>query len=204
LTPSQLRQIRRQLRGARRSLDPGVQIHHAEEVVRTIVSSTVLLRGAVCAAYLAHIPEGELDTEALISRLLSMGKTVGCPVVGPANTMDFYRLTPSTLLIRNRYGMLEPSTRGVGAGTYLNPLSLSVMFLPVVGFDDAGTRLGMGAGYYDRYLGRLTQTMRPLLVGLAHELQRAHNLLPRQPWDIPLDAVVTEAGWQPFSSRAKV
>jgi 5-formyltetrahydrofolate cyclo-ligase len=179
-----------------------LQIEHADMAARTIVNSGVLLRGAVCAAYLAHVRDGELDTVALITRLWSMGKTVGCPVVGRGRRMDFYRLTPSTHLIRNRYDILEPSTRGAAAGNCLHPLSLSLMFIPVVGFDDAGTRLGMGSGYYDRYLGRLSQTLRPLLVGLAHETQRSKKLLPHQQWDIPLDAVVTEAGWQAFSPRA--
>jgi 5-formyltetrahydrofolate cyclo-ligase len=62
----------------------------------------------------------------------------------------------------------------------------------------------MGAGYYDRFLGRLPQAMRPLTVGLAHEIQRAPEGLEQAPWDAPLDAVATEAGWQAFSRRAMV
>jgi 5-formyltetrahydrofolate cyclo-ligase len=138
-----------------------------------------------------------------------MSKVVGCPVIGAsaagkALEMDLYRISPRTRLVSNRYGMLEPATRGIRAGRYLNPLALSVLFMPLVAFDDQGTRLGMGAGYYDRYIGRLSHTLRPLLVGLAHEAQRSDQALPRNPWDVPLDAVVTETGWQAFSARAKV
>jgi 5-formyltetrahydrofolate cyclo-ligase len=79
-----------------------------------------------------------------------------------------------------------------------------VLFLPLVAFDDHGNRLGMGAGYYDRYIGRQPAGLRPLLVGLAHETQRASADLPARSWDARLDAVVTEAGWQAFSARAKV
>jgi 5-formyltetrahydrofolate cyclo-ligase len=79
-----------------------------------------------------------------------------------------------------------------------------VLFMPLVAFDDSGSRLGMGAGYYDRYLGRLPGGLTPLLVGLAHEAQRSNTPLPGNPWDVPLDGVVTENGWQPFSPRAKV
>jgi 5-formyltetrahydrofolate cyclo-ligase len=208
LTLSQLRQVRRQLRDARRALDPSTQLDHAEQVARAVINSGALLRCSVCAAYLAHPPEGELDTWPLLSRLWSMGKTVGCPVIDTNtamdNQMELYRLTPSTHLVRNRYDMLEPGTRGTGAGTYLNPLAVSLLFMPLVGFDSAGTRLGMGAGYYDRYIGRLLPASRPLLVGLAHDVQRSRSLITRQPWDIPLDAVVTESGWQTFSLRARV
>ena len=73
-----------------------------------------------------------------------------------------------------------------------------------VAFDDAGSRVGMGAGYYDRFLGTLPENMRPLSVGLAHEVQRVADPIERKRWDIPLDAVATEAGWQAFSLRAKV
>jgi len=195
---------RRQLRRKRRSLDAGTQIDHAESVARAVVNTGILHSASTCGIYLAHLSDGELDTLPLLSRLWSMSKTVGCPVISSEGTMDLYRVTPSTRLIANRYGILEPSTRGRGAGRFMNPLSLSVLFMPVVGFDEAGTRLGMGAGYYDRYIGRLSHTLRPLLIGLAHEVQRAGSPLPRKSWDVPLDAVVTESGWQPFSTRAKV
>jgi len=196
--------LRRQYRQARRSISYTTQIVHADATARLVTNSGVLLQSAVCGVYLAQHVDGELDTLPLLSRLWSMSKTVGCPVVGRERNMDLYRVEPSTRLIANRYGILEPSTRGVGSGRYLNPLSLSVLFLPLVAFDEAGTRLGMGAGYYDRYLGRLSHTLRPLLIGLAHEAQRAQAPLPRHDWDIPLDAVVTESGWQAFTSRAKV
>ena len=72
------------------------------------------------------------------------------------------------------------------------------------GIRQSGSRLGMGAGYYDRYLARLVAPLRPLLVGLAHDVQRSEQPLPQNPWDVPLDAVVTETGWQAFNRRAKV
>jgi 5-formyltetrahydrofolate cyclo-ligase len=49
----------------------------------------------------------------------------------------------------------------------------------------------MGAGYYDRSLGKARQ--RPYLIGVAHQCQQVERL-PVQPWDIPLDALVTESG----------
>jgi 5-formyltetrahydrofolate cyclo-ligase len=54
----------------------------------------------------------------------------------------------------------------------------------------------MGGGYYDRTFAYLRQRRiwrRPLLVGVAYELQRVPALEPR-PWDVPLDGIVTERG----------
>lgn len=64
-----------------------------------------------------------------------------------------------------------------------------------MGFDDARYRLGSGAGHYDRALAfRAGRPPPPLLVGAAFACQRLPPL-PHDPWDVPLDAVVTEAGW---------
>ncbi len=60
--------------------------------------------------------------------------------------------------------------------------------MPLVAFDGHGTRLGRGAGYYDRTL----EHKKPqCLLGVAYEFQH-HDFLPPEPWDVPLDAVATE------------
>ncbi len=161
-------------------------------------------RARRCGLYFSQAGDGELDTLPLLSRLWAAGKTVAAPVVGDSAEMDFYQVTPRTALTLNRYGIPEPRTRGTRSGRYLKPLSLDVLFMPLVAFDAEGNRLGMGAGYYDRFLGRFPAGMRPLTVGLAHEVQRTDVALTPEPWDIPLDAVATDAGWQAFSRRAMV
>jgi 5-formyltetrahydrofolate cyclo-ligase len=66
--------------------------------------------------------------------------------------------------------------------------------VPLLAFDDRGSRLGSGAGFYDRCLAHLhaeRQWRRPKLIGVGYEFQRVAQLLPQR-WDIPLDAVITE------------
>ncbi len=73
--------------------------------------------------------------------------------------------------------------------------------MPLVGFDEAGNRLGNGAGYYDRFLaGRHGTRGAPVLVGIAFECQRCPRLAGRA-HDVPLDAVVTERGIQIFTRK---
>jgi 5-formyltetrahydrofolate cyclo-ligase len=92
---------------------------------------------------------------------------------------------------RNRFGIPEPARRG----RQLCPArTLNLVLLPLVGFDAGCNRIGMGKGYYDRsfaFLRARQHWQRPLLIGLAHECQRIETIAPR-PWDVPLDAVVTE------------
>ncbi len=67
-----------------------------------------------------------------------------------------------------------------------------VVLAPLVAFDETGRRLGQGGGYYDRAITK-TGAARPVLVGVAHAFQRVDEL-PDERWDVPLDAVVTDAG----------
>jgi 5-formyltetrahydrofolate cyclo-ligase len=94
---------------------------------------------------------------------------------------------------RNRFNIIEPDCHW---GETLDARQLELVLTPLVAFDEHGHRLGMGGGYYDRTLAfrRFRRVWRkPLVVGVAHSLQQ-HASIPHQPWDVPLDAVITERG----------
>jgi 5-formyltetrahydrofolate cyclo-ligase len=70
------------------------------------------------------------------------------------------------------------------------PEILDLVLVPLVAFDAQCRRLGMGKGYYDRYLPRCTGAVK---LGVAFSCQQAEKV-PVGEWDFPLDAVVTEKG----------
>lgn len=73
-----------------------------------------------------------------------------------------------------------------------------LILLPLLGFDRMGTRLGQGAGHYDRALESIPDALR---IGVGWSVQEVDQL-PADPWDMPLDAIMTEAEWiVPASSR---
>lgn len=112
--------------------------------------------------------------------------------LGPNPTMTFHPYIPGQLQI-NDFGIREPL-----AGTLeLVPKSNDLWLIPLVTYDSSGNRLGMGGGYYDRYLSALPE--RPDLIGVAYACQQHPTPLPSATWDIPLDAVITEAGLQEFA-----
>lgn len=66
-----------------------------------------------------------------------------------------------------------------------------VAIVPGVGFDESGTRLGRGGGFYDRALAKLRAAGPVTVVGLAFEVQIVGRL-PSDQWDQPVDIVVSE------------
>ena len=115
------------------------------------------------------------------------------PIIGLPNVnhLWFAPYRKHDALVINRFGIGEPdmplheTTRTFG---------LDLILMPLVAFDINGNRLGMGKGYYDRTLQFLhlrRHWRKPRLVGIAYELQKFEQL-PQQPWDIPLNAIVTE------------
>lgn len=182
--------LRAVLRRARRSVPDWQRARAARLVALNAVRVLRLRRGWRIGLY-AALPE-ELDTAELIAAARRRGCRVYLPRIGAqglARTMQFAPI--STRMHRNRFGIAEP--RGPALP---DARALHIVFLPLVGFDRRGTRLGMGGGYYDRALAicrARARESRPLLVGLAYALQQRKHIV-RAAHDVPLDMVITERG----------
>jgi 5-formyltetrahydrofolate cyclo-ligase len=134
---------------------------------------------------------GEFDTRPLASLLIELGWQASMPVAEAAQApMSFRRWTPASAMEIDRHGIPIPAS-----GQAIVP---NIVLLPLVAFDRNGFRLGYGGGYFDRTLPALVP--QPLSIGVGFELARAANIRP-QAHDIPLDAVVTEAGIVRHSHR---
>ncbi len=177
--------LRQSLRRTRRELSARQQQQHAQAVARRLLTTRLPLFVRRIALYAPN--DGELDPSPLIDAFIDRGRMVALPVVLPAGLLDFYRYTPATRLVRNRFHIIEPDTR---TARHVDRRTLDAVCLPLVGFDARGNRLGMGAGYYDATFADPSD--RPVMIGLAHALQRVDSIVPRS-WDVPLDAVVTES-----------
>ncbi|TCT20111.1 5-formyltetrahydrofolate cyclo-ligase [Thiobaca trueperi] len=186
--------LRRELRAARRSLTLQQQRRHAASVAKRLARARVFLRARRIAFYWPA--DGELDPRPLLEQAHRRGKTGYLPVLRPrlngrrGDRLWFAPYVPGAPLCPNRFGIPEPrSRRGLRLAW-----NLDLLMMPLVGFDADCNRLGMGGGFYDRtlaYLRRHRAWNRPRLIGLAHACQQVARIEP-QPWDIPLEAVVTE------------
>lgn len=106
--------------------------------------------------------------------------------------MNFRRYRLGDRLTRNAFGITEPCAYAARARAQ----TLDVVFMPLVGFDDYGNRLGMGGGFYDRAFAKL-RGRKPLRIGLAHSCQKVPKLA-RQSWDVPLHGIGTESTFSLF------
>ena len=180
--------LRKTLKGRRRSVSADERARAAQLVARNADRYLHLRTGWRIAVY-AALPS-ELDTAPLIK----LARNRNCKIYVPridrhslGHKMRFVELTGRQR--RNRLGIAEPEgSLAIGARW------LDVVFLPLVGFDAHGVRLGMGGGFYDRaFAFRRWRSVwhAPRLIGLAYSFQQVENLTAAA-HDVRLDAVVTD------------
>ena len=184
------RQLRSGLAARRRSL-PASEQARAAQLVAHHVDRLVHLRANWRIALYAALPE-ELDTAPLIALARARCCRIYLPRIDrrrASRAMQFVEMRGP--LKRNRLGIGEPQSGAVLAARWLD-----VVFLPLLGFDRHGLRLGTGGGYYDRaFAFRRWRSVwhAPRLVGLAYAFQQVERIAPA-PHDVLLDAVVTDEG----------
>lgn len=194
-------ELRRRLRRARNAVSDGVRTHAARLAVRAALRLRLLNRKRRAGFYIPA--KGEFDCLPLMDRALRMKMASYLPMVPPSRQKKlwFSRLGDGPHWALNRYGIPE-YVRHDGR---IRASGLDILFMPLLGFDSDGYRMGMGGGYYDSslaYLARRGRWHRPRLVGLAFEAQGVDQL-PIDPWDIPLDAVITERRCRCFGHRGR-
>lgn len=188
--------LRREMRGRRHRLDRYARVAAERGFVRWLVRQPSFRKARRIGVYLAN--DGELDVALLVRRAWSMGKACYLPVLRdrPDVTLHYAPYRPDTRMLPNRFGIGEPD---VPRRLLLSVRNLDLLLMPLVAFDAQGNRLGMGGGYFDRTLAyhrRHTHWRRPRLLGVAFAFQQVASL-SCEPWDVPLDGVVTERGVNP-------
>lgn len=124
----------------------------------------------------AEIDVRHIGTADPIETALPVVVEKGCP-------LEFWRWRPGESVRPGVWDIPVPESRYV-----VHP---SLLLVPLLGFDDAGYRLGYGGGYYDRTLAAMSP--RPFTIGIGFGLGWLKTIFP-QPHDIPMDVIVTEAG----------
>ncbi|WP_371188728.1 5-formyltetrahydrofolate cyclo-ligase [Thalassotalea maritima] len=184
-------QLRQQIRQKRKALSANQQQSASREIVKQLANNRHIGAAQHIAVYLAN--DGELDLSLFIDWCWRQGKHVYLPVIHPfaKGHLLFLHYQSTTKLQANHYGIAEPA---LNVTQVLPASQLDVIITPLVAFDNAGNRMGMGGGFYDRTFAAIatskqrTQQANPPVVariGVAHRCQQVDSI-PIEAWDMPL------------------
>jgi 5-formyltetrahydrofolate cyclo-ligase len=143
----------------------------------------------------AHLCQGQLvtcfvsmqtepPTTLLRSKLLELGKDVALPIMKPGNQLAWG--FDGTDLVKNSYGIFEPMP------TEIDISVAGAILIPALRVGRDGSRLGRGAGYYDRALANVPthQLGGPVRICLVFD-DEVDDAVPSEPHDALIDIIVT-------------
>lgn len=180
--------LRSTLRKARKNLIADQVAAYSASICKQAAALINRTDASHIAAYYAF--GNEVDLSTLMLSFETQHITGYVPIVLPEFQMQFAPVNSLTHTSLNRYGIKEPQ---IDNAALVDASSLDAVLVPLVGFDEQCNRMGMGGGYYDRCFAqkRDQSVQKPLLIGVAYELQGVDNV-HTEDWDVPLDYIITE------------
>lgn len=186
--------LRRELRARRAAVSAKERQLAGLRLVRHALHRRLLARKRRVGFYMPA--KSEIDVLPLLDRARFMGVDCYLPIVPGRGhrKLWFIRLGDRAAWTLNRYGIPEYQH---APARKVRAIQLDILFMPLLGFDDQGWRIGMGGGYYDASLARLGKRRvwrQPRRVGVAFASQQVDRI-PKDTWDIPLSGILTEDGY---------
>ena len=164
---------------AREGLAPAERETRSLRAVERIATLPEFRAASVVMLYRAV--RGELNLDTLPQHPASAGKRFAYPRCSGG---DMAALVPGAWE-KGAFGIPEPAEDSSQA---VSPADIGLVICPGTAFDEQGGRLGMGGGYYDRFLPKCGKAV---FVMAAFESQREERL-PQHGQDVPMDIIVTE------------
>ncbi len=181
---------RARLLEARQALPDGLRQRMVPSILDLIAADIPDWRSASIGLYWPF--RAEIDIRSLTYDCTDADTVFALPVViEKRRPLEFHRWRRGDQLTRGVWNIPVPATREL--------VTPDILLVPLLGYDDAGYRLGYGGGYYDRTLAAMNPRPRTIGIGYAHA--RLESIQP-QPHDIPMDAIITEDGITHFDRSA--
>jgi 5-formyltetrahydrofolate cyclo-ligase len=179
-------ELRRELRSRRRCLCTDESRALSQAIGVYLFALPAYREARRLLIYVAAL-DNEVHTSDILAEALGRGVEVYVPRTHRAERrLSIHRLTDLAQLQPGEFGIPEVAS---AEATEADPRLLDAVVVPGLAFDRAGHRLGFGQGYFDRFL----QGLGAVRIGLAYRFQVVPEV-PAEPWDVPMDYVVTETG----------
>lgn len=177
--------IRKDILRKRDSIQPEIRQIKDRLIMDKVISLPDFLK-AKTILYFASF-RSEVNTLPQIEEAFRSGKRIVLPKVDNANKrLKLYEILNTDEIKLGFWGIPEPEAIPERERD-INEVDLVIM--PGVAFDMQGTRLGYGAGYYDKLLSGLKRNIP--LIAIAYEEQTVDSL-PSEDHDIRIDMIVTD------------
>jgi len=178
------KELRKKLKAQRNALTTEEVQHSSTLVCKHILESKAYKKAQYLLGYLAF--GKELNVDIVLEQALKDGKRVYVPNIISATEFEAVELSDMHGFRLDRFGIRSvPEPLRV-----LDPAKLDLVLVPAVAFSRDGNRMGMGAGFYDRFLLKCPQAVK---LGLAYKAL-LQEILPTDKYDVPLKYLVTEEG----------
>jgi 5,10-methenyltetrahydrofolate synthetase len=173
---------RAELLAAREAIALAVRRSRSETITQFLNAVFDVLAGS-CIGFCWPF-KGEPDPRFFVHAMRQRGSRSALPVVvAKKQPLEFREWWPGAPTTPGVFDLPIPQGTEI-----LHPQALLV---PPVGFDAQGYRLGYGGAFFDITLASMSP--QPLKIGIAFEVSRMPTIYP-QPYDIPMDFIVTENG----------
>lgn len=180
------RELRKYILRLRRNLSQDVIKMQSAAILRHVINSPQYEAAVVIMIYVAM--RDEVQTFTLIEHSLKQGKQVCVPYINDrAGNMDAILIRSLDELVKGDFDILTAVKSDLNL---IDPMEINLMIMPGVAFDQYGHRLGMGAGFYDRFM---VQAKQASSLGLVLSCQLL-DIVPCMPHDYLVDYIVTEDG----------
>ncbi|MDD5095898.1 MAG: 5-formyltetrahydrofolate cyclo-ligase [Candidatus ainarchaeum sp.] len=172
-----------QLRNRMLALRKGIPDEEKHEMSKSIMERLFDLEefhdAKTVAFYLSK--KDEVDTWAMVEEA-AQSKEVLLPIV-KEKSLKFVYYEKNGKMVRGPYGIMEP------VGSEFSGAGMDLMVVPLAAADRGGNRIGMGKGYYDRYLNGAGPKPKTL-AGLCFGFQVVGDV-PAEAHDVPLNIIIT-------------
>ena len=179
------KELRKSKIQARNSLSPEDRERLSAIISEKIATSEVFQRAKTVLIYRAT--KGEVRLDALEKADEAAGKRLAYPLCITDSEMISLLPEDENAWKPGYFGIMEPVRE---KSEEISPEEIDLVICPCTAFDENCGRMGMGAGFYDRYLAKCVNAH---IAAVAFEVQKAYSI-PMEPWDKPMEMVFTEAG----------
>lgn len=176
--------LREQLKNNRASMEKSDIALKSNIITNKLLNLPQYKKAKVIMCYLAF--KNEVITDGFIEVAIKDGKKIAVPV------SDSKTKTMVAALIGDIKKDVRVGTYGIREPLEINEVNknhIDLIIVPAVGFDKNCNRLGMGGGFYDKFM----QGLKAFKVGICFENQIAQSISGEE-HDVPVNVVITDEG----------